>query len=280
MQSTAIQAAYGVDPNTTFEEQFSLISFENILFELIAFAHFVIEQIFETHISEVRELLTIQKRHRAEDVRNRLLNFQYGFAIKPETDEFVNGTATDDEIAASKIIKYAAVTESTDEKRVICKIATENNAGELEPIETEEMEALSAYVQAIKPAGVPYTVLNLPPDRLQLGIRIFRDPLLLDSNGVHRISGKEVVKDALKDFLKNMPFNGELRMQDLANKLEQTEGVNLVQVDYALTAWLDAVGGGYGDFTAIDVRKIPESGYFRIENGNGEEDFSGITYVV
>ena len=247
---------------------------------IIAYAINLLREMFEVHKSELEDLLITQKRHRAEDVRRRLLNFQYGFPLRPETDEFINGTASEDDIEASKIIKYAAVTESTNEKRVICKIATESAGGELEPIEAEEMDALAEYINRIKPAGVPYTVLNLPPDRLQLGVRIFRDPLLLDSNGVHRISGKEVVKDALKEFLKEMPFNGELRLQDLANKLEQTDGVNLVQIDYALSSWLDPEEEGYGDFVAIDVRKIPQSGYFKIANADGEEDFSGISYVV
>ena len=58
-------------------------------------------------------------------------------------------------------------------------------------------------------------------------------------------------------------------IQDLANKLEAITGVNLVSVDLAQSCWIDADNNDYGDWTTIDVRRIPESGYFTIENYNG-----------
>jgi hypothetical protein len=233
----------------------------------------VLRQMFGAHKTEIDLEIKNQKRHSLPEVRKRLLKFQYGFDLIGETDEFDNTGATDDEIENSKIIKYAAVTESDDEKRVICKIATET-AGELSPIEETHLEAFAAYVKEIRPPGVPYTVINYLPDLLNLNIRIFRDPLQLDANGVDRINGTKPVEIALQEFMKELPFNGELRLQELADKLQKTDGVNLVQIDSALSAWLNAETGNYGDFTVIDVRRIPVSGYFKIV------DFNGITYAV
>lgn len=273
MANEHMETAYGFDPAATFEDQFSLVSFENILFEIIAFFHFVLESMFETHKSETYEAIASQKVHRAPEIRQRLLDFQYGFDLKPDTDTWNNGSATDEEIAQSKIIKYAAVVESDDEKRVICKIATETG-GELTPITEEQLESVAAFVKEIKPPGVPYTVINYLPDLLRLNIRIFRDPLVLTSTGTHRVTGARPVELALQEFMKELPFNGELRLQDLANKLEEVEGVNIVQIDSAETAWLDPDNEDYGDFTAIDVRALPVSGYFKIV------DFNGISYGI
>lgn len=267
MSNEEMIESYGLQPNQSFEDQFSVVSIESIWFDIMAIIHFVLEQLFETHKTETYTAIANQKRHKAADVRQRLLDFQLGFPLIPGTDEFFNGSKSEEEIEASKIIKYAAVVESNDEKRVICKIATETN-DELSPIAENDLEAVAKYVKEIKPAGVPYTLINYLPDLLVLKIRIVRDPLVLDSNGIHRVDGSEPVKDALKEFMKELPFNGELIIQELANKLEKTEGVKIVSVDYVQTAWINPETGNYNDFEGIDIRKIAESGYFKIDWDN------------
>lgn len=231
---------------------------------ITAYAIDLLRQLFSTHKTEMENLLLTQKRHRAADIRRRLLNFQLGDALIPETDEYDNSNQSELDVEAKKIIKYAAVTESADEKRVICKIATEQD-GELSQIDEDDIDAVREYVSIIKAAGVPYTVINYPADKLVLKLRIFRDPLIINSQGMDRNTGKESVKDALKEYMKELPFDGTLVLQDLCNKLESVEGVRIAQLDYALTAWLNAETENYGEYLAIDVRKTPESGYFKLD---------------
>lgn len=273
IQNEKMIEAYDLDTNMTFEEQFSKVSFENVLIEIMSFIHFVMEQFLETHRTELNTLISQKKLHTGIWIREQLLNFQYGFTLIPGTDQWNNTGHTEEEIEQSRIIKYAAVTESVDEKRVICKIATENG-DELEPLQQTEIEAVSSWLLQIKATGVPYTVINYLPDRLALTIQIFRDPLILTETGVHRITGKKTVEGALQEFMKELPFNGELRIQDLSNKLEGTEGVHLVNIQQVQTCWIDPTSDTYGDWEAISVRKIPESGYFKIE------DINNITYTV
>lgn len=240
---------------------------------IIAFAIDLLRQMYETHKTELNDLIATKKLHSGIWIREQLLGFQLGFPLVSGTDRWNNTGKTEAEIEASKIIKYAAVTESVDEKRVICKIAGETD-GELAPLDLDQIEAVSSWLLQIKAAGVPYTVINYFPDRLALTIQIFRDPLILTDTGVHRITGKKVVEEALQEFMKELPFNGELRIQNLSNKLEGTEGVHLVNIQQVQTCWIDPTSDTYGDWEAISVRKIPESGYFKIE------DFNNITYTV
>ncbi len=273
MSNTEMQTAYGLDPAKSFEEQFSKVSFESVIFDIIAIVHLILEQLFDKHKTEINTLISLKKLHTGIWIREQLLNFQYGFTLRPGTDQWNNAGKTDEEIEESKIIKYAAVTESVDEKRVICKIAGET-AGELSPLEPSEIEAVSAWIMQIKAAGVPYTIINYLPDRLAVTIEIIRDPLVLTSAGVHRITGKKVVEVALQEFMKELPFDGELRIQDMSNKLENTEGVHLVNILQVQSCWIDPTSNTYGDWEAISVRKRAESGYFKIEN------FDNITYTV
>src|SRR5690625_6826519 len=79
MANEEMQQRYGFDPNQSFESQFSLVSYENVLFEIIAFSHYILEQIFGVHKRELDELIASKKLHNGIWVREQLLNFQYGF---------------------------------------------------------------------------------------------------------------------------------------------------------------------------------------------------------
>lgn len=239
----------------------------------ISFAIWLLENIFQQHKKEVDTALLELTPHTPRWYRNKALAFQYGFDLLTDSDKYNNEGFTEEQIANSKIIKYSAVVEAETESRLIIKIATEKN-DELNPIDVQEQQTFEAYIKEIKDAGVRITVINYEPDILRLGIRIVRNPLVLDANGMSILTGKYPIQDDLQEFMKELPFNGELILQDLANKLEKTEGVKIVQIDYAQSKWIDADLGGYGSFENIDMRKVPVSGYFKIE------DFNNVSYVV
>lgn len=241
---------------------------------IFAYGSFVLETIFDSHRELIERLLSLLKPHTLRWYRNKVLLFQYGFDLKEDSDQFDNGSATDEEIEASKIIKYAAVTESITESRLIVKIATEDGSGVLAPIPDEVYPAFSAYIEEIKDAGVKITVINYLPDILRLLMTIYYDPLLLTATGVSIRTGRKPVEDALKEFMKELPFNGELILASLVDKLQATEGVKIPHLVNAQAKWIDNGGTSYGNFENIAVKKIPTSGYFQIEN------FDNITYVA
>lgn len=271
--NSTIRTVYGLDRAKSFEQQFSIVSFESVLFDVLAISWFVLKELFSQHRKEIDEKIAKQKTHRLAWIQGMYLNFQYGFELLPESDLFNNDDATPDQIEESKIIKYCAVSESDTQREVIIKIATEVSE-ELAPVKADKMETIYEYTTRIKGVGVPYRIINYLPDLLKLKIRIYRDPLVLDNRGMDRTSANYPVEDALKEFMKELPFDGALQIQDLSNKLEKVPGVKLVQIDLAQSCWINPATNGYGDFTNIDVRKVPESGYFKIV------DFNGISYEV
>lgn len=247
----------------------SKVAVWRLMFYVVAFSVWVLENLFDTHKAEVSAALAELKPHTARWYRNKALAFQYGFPLFPDSDVFNNAGKTDGQLAASKIIKYSAVTEAETESRLIVKIATEKD-GELQPISEGEKAAFDEYISEIKDAGVRITVINYLPDILDLKLQIFYDPLVLTSDGTSITTAKKPVEDALKAFLKELPFNGELILQSLVDKLQQTEGVKIVNVTGAASKWIDPALNGYGDFENIGVSQVPVSGYFKIENFNIE----------
>lgn len=273
MNNTVMISVYDLDVNKTFDEQFSLVSFENKLMEIISITIYFLELLFDQQKTEVYTALAELKPHTARWYRNKALAFQYGFDLLTDSDKFNNSGFTEDQILASKIVKYSAVTEATTESRLIIKIATESG-GELQPISDPQKASFVEYIEEIKDAGVKVTVINYLPDILKLQMKIYRDPLVLDASGQSIVSGTKPVEDAIKNYMKKLPFNGELVLAHLVDELQKVEGVLIPHVLLAESKWIDAAVNAYGTYQPIDVKKIPVSGYFKIE------DFTGIEYVV
>ena len=240
---------------------------------ITAFVIYTLELVFDQHKAEVLDALTQQKPHTARWYRNKALAFQYGFDLHSETDLFDNTGKSKEEIENSKIIKYSAVTEVETESRLIVKIATEQG-GELQPISQAQKASFDAYINEIRDAGVRITTINYLPDILKLQMKIYRDPLVLDENGQSILTGEKPVEKAIKEYFKKLPFNGELVLAHLVDALQQVEGVKIPHIILAESKWIDAETNGYGNFQPIEVKTIPISGYFKIEN------FDNINYIV
>lgn len=266
--------AYGLLVDKTFEEQFSLVSVENILFDIISYSIYFLELLFNTHTTEIDTAIYNQKAGTLPWYRTKALAFQYGFDLITDTDKFDNGDATDEDIEASKIIKYAAVTESEDSSRVILKIAGEINGVLTNFTDNTELEAIEAYVDEIRIAGVQVTIINYLADKLYLNLRIKRDPLVLNDQGMNIEDTGFPVIEALNEFMKELEFNGELKLSALIDKIQLISGVLDATVLSAESAWIDAELKGYGTPQPINISKIAESGYFEIVT------FDNIEYYV
>ena len=112
------------------------------------------------------------------------------------------------------------------------------------------------------------------PDQLYLNIQIKRDALVLNSNGMSILNGNYPVVDAIQDFMKELPFNGELRLSALVDKLQKVTGVIDATILSAQSAWINPDTSGYGIPQPIFISKIAESGYYEVVN------YDTISYVV
>ena len=238
---------------------------------IIAVAIWSLEKIFDLHRADIDKRLAELKPHTARWYRSKALAFQYGFDLLPDSDKFNNTGHTEEQIEASKIVKYSAVVESPNEGRLIVKIAGEQGE-QLQPITDAQKQAFEAYLQEIKDAGVRLSVVNYKPDILHLRMKIVYDPLMLDSNGQSITNAFKPVERAIKDYLKNLPFNGELVLAHLIDALQHEEGVKIPHLVLAQSKNINS-GGEYGAFETIEISKIPTAGYFTIDN------FNDITYI-
>lgn len=245
-----VKALYDLDASKTFEEQFSKVSIENILFYIVAVAVWTLETLFDRHKQEVTDLIDELKPHTRNWYRNKALAFQFGQSLVPDTDTYDNTGLTAEEVAARQVVKYAAVVEVA--AVVYVKVAG-GEEGNRHPLSTEECTALKAYFKEVKDAGVALTVVNREADRFGIDIDIYYNPQIFNGN-LERLDGTgTTVHDTITDFVENLQFNGEYRNSALINALSGVEGVELVDL-HAATA----------NGSPITARCTPESGYFSV----------------
>ena len=249
----------------------SKVSIYRLIVFIVAFSIWVLENLFDTHKKEVDDIIEAKMPHRPSWYRTKAKAFQYGFALIADTDNYDNTGYTDDQVLDSKIIKYAAVTPSAGQ--ILIKIATEA-AGVLAPITPEQKASFDAYILEIADCGVKYIVVNHLPDILLLNLQIFRDPLVLDSTGMSILNGNYPVQDAINEYMKELPFNGELVLAHFIDKLQKAEGVVIPHLVNAESRAIDINTNEYLDAEPINVKTVPVSGYFTIPN------FDNLSYVV
>ncbi|MDB0602647.1 nucleotidyltransferase [Tenacibaculum maritimum] len=232
-----------------------------------------LKKYFESHRAYVDDRLANQIAGTLPWYRTKALAFQYGFDLLTDSSKYKNGIAKPEEITASKVIKYATANDGETKGSVVIKVATEKN-GQLSTIEEEQEKSLKKYFEEIKFAGDDVVIINHLADKLFLNLKIYIDPLVLNSGGVSIRNGNKPVEAALLQFMKELPFNGELILQSLVDKLQLVEGVKIAHIVEAKSSELDPQKDEHGTAQLIEVKKIPASGYFEIET------FKDVDYVV
>ena len=240
---------------------------------IVAMAIWTLEKLFDIHSSEVDKVIYENKPGTARWYRNMSLAFQFGFNLLTDDDQFDNTGATQEQIENSKIVKYCSVKESLESSRLIIKVAS-GDAINLLPLTQTQIDSFKYYISEIAYAGVKTNIVNNPADKLLITMRVYRNPLVIDEAGNNILTGGKSVEIAIKNYIKNLPFDGELVINDLIDYLRDVPGVENAHVISAASSFQDLVTNLYTPFTTIDVKTIPVAGYFVVE------DFNNITYVV
>jgi len=262
-----IKTLYGLQDGRTFEDQFSVVSLESILFYIVAASMWTLEKLFDAFVLLVNTILADRTPHSLRWYANTAKAFQYGYNLDPDTDKYNNGGLTDEQIQTSKIVAYAAVVDKQKEGLLI-KVAKDQN-NDLALLDAVELEAFNEYMSRVKDAGVNLSIISREADNLKLSLIIHYNPLVLNAQG-QRLDGisQTPVADAIRDYLKNLPFNGVLVLAYLVDAIQKVEGVVIPTIRTADYKY------GALDWAAINIQYQPESGYLRI----ADEDLE-ITYI-
>lgn len=241
----------------------------------VAFCIQTLEQLWDSFRAEIRALLALLKPHTLRWYAQKARDFQYGFNLLADSDQFDNTGYTSDQIAASKVVSYAAVVEQTSPSgRDILRVKVAGTAdNELQQLPDPQLISLREYFKRIKDAGVILDITSGIPDKLRQTWDVYYDPLILNESGA-RIDGSDEapVREAIKNYLVNLSttnFNGIYVPTYHVDVVQLVEGVV-----YPVLKNVDAT---YGDipFSAVGSEYQPDAGYLRFS----DEDDLLINYI-
>lgn len=256
MGNEDVQKAYGFSANDRFNEKFSVVSIENLLFYIVAVASWVVENLIDTHKSEVDAALNSLTPHRPKWYRDKVLGFMKGKSLANESDTYDTSDMTASEIEAAHVIKYAAVSENALTSILTIKVAGITD-GQRSALDQTTQRQLENYLREVKDAGVRINLINESADRFKCSLFIYYDGLL------EAESVEKMVLEAVQDYVENLPFNGVYSNMSLVDAVQRVEGVKIAEVESSAI-----MANGQDSWTPIDVRVVPNSGYMCAENGD------------
>jgi hypothetical protein len=253
----AIVAAVQADTTLAGLTSTSATALWRLLARVVASAIFAFEVINDTFRAALLAEVEALKPHTLRWYQEKALLFQYGSDLPEDSDNYDNSALDDATIAAQRIIAQAAATESNG--TVTVKVAREVS-GALAPLSSPQFSSLSSYLNEVKDAGVDLDPLNQDGDKLTVAATIYYDPLVLTSSGA-RIDGAlaQPVQDAIKAYLRALPFNGVLIRSALFDVLQGVDGVYTPILSSVQAGRFDAVSLG-----EVQVQYLPYAGYFKL----------------
>lgn len=259
-QERAVVDAYGLNPKKNFDQQFSSVSIENILFYCFAFAVWTLEVLFDLHKAEVEAKIEQLEPHTLRWYVNKAKAFMYGCQLVPNADYYDTSKMSETDQEAAKVVKYAVASESNTV--VYLKVAARGENGQPAKLSASQFASLTSYMNTVKDAGVSIKLVNEEADKIRISMVVYYDPTAMDSSGVDK-DGKQPVLEAVKTVITNLPFNGVFRKSDLLAAVSAVPGVEVADIDQVRVKVATAA-----DYTVVVGYDKPYSGYYAIDSLN------------
>lgn len=234
----------------------SNVAVYDVVFGIVAIANQTVEVQYDIFTAQINAIIVTLKPHSNRWYAAMATQFLYGYDLVKESDYYDTSNITDADIAAAKIIAYAAVVEQ--ERGLRIKVAT-LTGNDLTFLPQPQLLAFQEYMARIKDAGVKLLITSTVSDSLVLSLQVYYNPLVLNANG-ERLDGTDVtpVQSAVNNYLKNLPFNGVFVTEYLVDALQKVDGVVIPHVMLASATY------GALPISSFAVKYVPDSGYLRV----------------
>lgn len=222
-----------------------------LMLYIVAYSAHVIEVLWDNYQTEVNGAIEQMLPHRPKWYRDKVLAFMADKTLITDTDNYDTSAMTEEQITAAMVIKHAVVVENDTTSVLTIKVAGEDN-GVRCPISAAHETQLTAYIQEIKDAGVRFSIVNQEPDTFNCSVNIWFDAMR------DEIAVQSDCNNAIKEYIENLPFNGEYTNMALIDTLQAVDGVRIAEL-------ISSSSAAASDSTtvAINARVTPAAGYFK-----------------
>ncbi|WP_196039242.1 hypothetical protein [Bacteroides nordii] len=243
-----IQSLYELNLEKTFDEQFSKVSIEAVLIYIFSSSVWVLEQMWESFKTETEQRIDDAYVTSLSWYYKKALDFQKGDALEFDSKTYSYIYPIID--VNKQIVKNVAIRQVTDENVTKLKVyfSDENK----QPLSPDLRTSFETYMREIGAAGTHYLFVSEAPDPLRVHLRIYYDPLVLDSTGTRLEGGGKPVEETVESYLNALEYGGTFYASKLIDMIQTAQGVKDVELDG--TTWqgtkenrrrIDAVSGSF-----------------------------------
>ena len=230
-----------------------------LLLYVVAFAIHVHEALWDEYRKEVNTAIDEMIPHRPKWYRDKALSFMKDKTLIPDTDRYDTTGMTEEDIEAARVVKHATANESNQSSLLVIKVAgvDPEDSSKRAPIQPEEAVQLTAYLQEIKDAGVRISLVNEAADEFRCEVNIYYDPTK------DPLTVQNDCETAIKDYVENLPFNGEFSNMALIDTLQTVDGVKIADLVVS-----ESAPAATSTFAPLHASVAPTAGYFHVANIN------------
>lgn len=229
--------------------------------------------IFDRHQEEVEEIVAQNAYGHLRWWVEKMKGYQHGSALIFDSN---NRPGYQTVIPEERIIaKAAAISQGGG--NVLLKAAKLDGSGIAVALDTPtpdgELQGLKNYCSMIAPAGINVNVLSLNADKLRITAEVKCDPSVFNITDGSLITTPSTypVIEAINEYLAEIPFNGQLSLTHLKDKVQLVPGVN----DFVISS---AIGIQGNNLTTITRLYSTVAGYIVEDDSVGNTFSDLITY--
>ncbi len=185
---------------------------------VVALGTWTLEKFFDTFQAEVDAKLRYSSAGTAPWFVFKSKAFQYGDPLLVNADYVPYYAVLD---PTKQIVKYAAAVAGN---RLLQLRVSKQVSGAPAPLSNDELASFNAYINNIKPAGLPVTVVSRTRDALTANVEVHYNALY---------SATIVEADcraAVSAYLNSLPFNGIVEVQEVIDAIQAVNGVQDVKL--------------------------------------------------
>lgn len=222
-----------------------------------------LEKIFDAYRKEFNHNAYYTAPQTERWIVQETLKFQLGHDLEwdEDTTKYYYPTISEED----KIVNHAAVVAGTDS--ISIKVAGKDKDGPTK-LSDSDVNAITSYWEYLSAPGSKIQVISEEPDALILNLQVLVDPLVFKSSGELQTQPGYPVKDAINNYIQNLPFNSVFWIDDLVDEIQKVNGV--VAPD------LKSIKAKFGNASYKDVDKyyLSYAGYMKLDEA------STIEYIV
>lgn len=235
----------------------SKVSIWRLWLFLVAVGHYTLEVMMDAFIAEAEDISKRNAFGTKPWYGDKLLAFQYGYTPVFDSSKYTYEYAdtTSSGAIASRIINKVSVkvVKNMVNNTILMKVATETAPNTFAPISAPQLVAVDSYIDRIKPPGEKTQIQSFAGDLFRGNFKAWYDGTLIAADF------QTAFEDTLKLFLKNIPFDGVLHIDDLIVALKKIPGlVNIQVVGVDVKAAFDPT------FQTVSENYNPASGWFEV----------------